>query len=202
MAEPEKLTFEDIKRDLRRYGKVLLGFVALLWIVEIVSWVLPIDAFGVHPRQTVGLIGVLTHPLLHVGVGHVLSNSVGLLLFGSMIILKEERDLYVTVALSAILGGLGIWLFGRGGSNHIGASGVVFGMFGYLLTTGLFERKIGSILLSVAVLVLWGGMIFGMSPTQTHISWEGHLFGFAAGVLSAWLLARWDRRREARGEAS
>lgn len=188
--EDEKLTFADLGRDLKRYGKVLFGFVALLWVLEIVSWVLPIDAFGVRPRETLGLIGVLTHPFLHVGLGHVLGNSLAILLFGGMVVLKEEVDLYVTAALSALVSGLGIWLIGRGDTNHIGASGVVFGLFGYLIATGWFERRIGSIVLSVVVLIGWGGMLLGMSPTQVFVSWEGHLFGFAGGVLSAWALAR------------
>ncbi|GAB5547210.1 MAG: rhomboid family intramembrane serine protease [Sandaracinaceae bacterium] len=189
----DDITLADIGRDLRRYGKVLFGFVALIWVLELLSWVIPIDALGVRPRETVGLIGVLTHPFLHVGLGHVLSNSVAILLFGGIVVLKEERDLYVTALLAALVGGLGTWLIGRSGTNHIGASGVVFGLFGYLLTTGWFERKIGSIVLSVVVLLVWGSLLLGMSPLQTFISWECHLTGFAGGVLSAYLLARWHR---------
>lgn len=188
--DDEKLTLADLGRDLRRYGKVLLGFVALLWILEIVSWAVPIDVFGVHPREPLGLIGILTHPLLHVGLGHVFGNSVAILLFGGMVVLREERHLYLTAALATVVGGLGIWLVGRGGSNHIGASGLVFGLFGYLVSTGWFERRLLSMVLSVLVLLGWGSMLFGMAPTQLAVSWEGHLFGFAGGVLSAWLLAR------------
>ncbi|HBQ10038.1 MAG: rhomboid family intramembrane serine protease [Sandaracinaceae bacterium] len=189
----DDITLADIGRDLRRYGKVLFGFVALIWVLELLSWVIPIDALGVRPRETVGLIGVLTHPFLHVGLGHVLSNSVAILLFGGLVVLKEERDLYVTALLAALVGGLGTWLIGRSGTNHIGASGVAFGLFGYLLTTGWFERKLGSIVLSVGVLLVWGSLLLGMSPLQTFVSWEGHLTGFAGGVLSAYLLARWHR---------
>lgn len=185
----------DIGRDLRRYGKVLFGFVALLWVLELASWVLPIDAFGVHPREPLGLVGVLTHPFLHGGLAHVFGNSVALLLFGGMVILKEELDLYVTAALATVVGGLGIWLVGESPSNHIGASGVVFGLFGYLVTTGFFEKKVAPVVLSVLVIIGWGGMIFGVLPTTAGISWEGHLFGFLGGVLSAWILAR--RRRAA-----
>jgi membrane associated rhomboid family serine protease len=200
MLEPveEKLTFADLGRDLRRYGKVLFGFVAVLWVLEVVSWALPIDAFGVRPRETAGLIGVLTHPFLHVGLGHLLGNSVALLLFGGMVVLKRELDLYVTAALSVLVGGLGIWLVGRGGSNHIGASGLVFGLFGYLLSTGFFERRVGPVLLSVFVFLGWGSMLFGMAPTQVVVSWEGHLFGFVGGVFSAWLLARRRRAQSSR----
>lgn len=194
-AQEEKLTFADLVRDLKRYAKVLLGFVALLWVLELASWVLPIDAFGVHPRETIGLIGILTHPFLHGSLGHVFNNSVALLIFGGMIVLKEERDLYVTAVISTLLGGLGIWVFGGSHSNHIGASGVVFGLFGYLLSTGFFERKVGPVVLSVFVMLVWWSMLFGVLPGQTGISWEGHLFGFLAGVFSAFLLARIARKK-------
>ena len=198
--EEKEPTLADIGRDLRRYAKVLVGFVVLIWVLEILSWALPIDRFGVHPRDRIGLIGVVTHPFLHIGVAHVFANSVGLLLFGAMIALKEESHLYVTFLLSTLLGGMGVWLFARGDTNHIGASGVVFGMLGYLMSTGLFERKIGSVILSVVVAVLWGSMLFGMSPFQSELSWEGHLFGFGAGIASAWLLAWRARRVEAKSE--
>lgn len=190
MSTTEKApTWREVKADLRRYARFLFGFVALLWVVEVVSWLLPIvDAFGVHPRTTVGLLGIFFHPFLHVGVGHVLSNSIGLLVFGAMIVLRRERDLYLTMLASALLGGLGVWLFGRS-ANHIGASGVVFGLFGYLLTVGFFERKLGSILLSLFVVFTWGSLLFGALPTAAGVSWEGHLFGLLAGVGSAKLLA-------------
>ena len=192
-----KNSLAGIGRDLKRYGKILLGSVVLLFILEVVSWVAPIDQFGVHPRESAGLIGVLTHPFLHSGLGHVTGNSVAILMFGAMIVIKEEIDLYVTVLLSMLVGGFGIWLFGQTGSNHIGASGVVFGLFGYLLSTGWFERKFWPMLLSIFVLFTWGAMIFGVLPGQRGISWEGHLFGFLGGVLSAFALAKIRRRRDA-----
>lgn len=198
----DRVTFADIRRDLARYGKVLFGFVALLWVIEVVSWVLPIDRFGVHPREAIGLIGVVTHPFLHGGAAHLFGNSLGLLIFGGLVVLKEERDLYVTAALSVLVGGLGTWLVGSSHSNHIGASGLVFGLFGYLLSTGFFARKVGAIFLSVFVLLGWGAMIFGVLPGQPGISWEGHLFGFLGGVLSAGLLAAVDRRRASAPERS
>ena len=194
----EDVTLGGIGRDLKRYAMVLLGLVAVLWSVEISSWLFPIDSFGVHPRTTRGLVGILFHPFLHTGIGHVSSNSVGLLVFGAMVMLKEERDFYVTFVLSSLVGGLGIWLIGATNSNHIGASGVVFGLFGYLLSTGWFERKIGSMALSLLVAVGWGGMLIGVTPGQDGVSWEGHLFGCLGGALSAWLLAKVRARGEAK----
>jgi membrane associated rhomboid family serine protease len=113
-------------------------------------------------------------------------------LFGGLVILRDETDFWTTVLLGTLIGGLGVWLFGRP-SIHVGASGVVFALFGYLLLTGWFDRSVGAILLSAVVFLLWGSALFGLSPMQVGISWEAHLFGFLAGGLAAWLRAR--RRR-------
>ncbi len=181
-----------MKRDLKRYAMVLFGFLAILWGLEIVDIFLGqrLNAFGVQPRTPFGLVGIVFHPLLHGGLAHLLGNTVGLSIFGWMIMLREERHFYVVTALTWLIGGLGIWLVGASGSVHIGASGLVFGYFGYLLLAGLFERRLGSILLSLFVLFTWGGMIFGVLPGQLGISWEGHLFGFVAGGISAKILAQ------------
>jgi membrane associated rhomboid family serine protease len=180
-----------MKRDLKRYAMVLFGFLAVMWGLEIVDIFLGqrLDAFGVRPRSVAGLLGIVFHPLLHGGLAHLLGNTLGIVVFGWMIMLREEKHFYVVTALTWVMGGLGIWLFGATGSVHIGASGLVFGYFGYLLLAGLFERRLGSILLSLFVLFTWGGMIFGVLPGQPGISWEGHLCGFLAGGISAKLLA-------------
>jgi len=178
-------------RDLMRYALVLFVFLGVLWGLEIVDLILgePLNAFGVQPRTIPGLAGILFHPLLHGGLGHLLGNTIGLFVFGWMVMLREEKHFYVVIGLTWLIGGAGTWLFGAAGSTHIGASGLVFGLFGYLLLAGVFERRFGSILLSLFVLVTWGGMIFGVLPGQLGISWEGHLFGFLAGALCAKLLA-------------
>ena len=181
-----------IKGDLKRYAIVLFGFLAVLWGLEIVDVVLgqSLNGLGIRPRSAVGLIGVVLHPLLHGGLGHLFGNTIGILIFGWMVMLREESHFYAVTGLTWLLGGLGTWLVGATDSVHIGASGLVFGYFGYLLLAGFFERRFFSILLSLLVLFAWGGMIFGVLPGQAGISWEGHLFGFLAGVLSAKLLAK------------
>jgi membrane associated rhomboid family serine protease len=181
-----------IKGDLKRYAFVLFGFLAVLWGLELVDIVLgqPLNAFGIRPRTTVGLVGVVLHPLLHGGLGHLLGNTIGILIFGWMLMLREESHFYVVTAMTWLACGLGTWLVGAGDSVHIGASGLVFGYFGHLLFAGFFERRVGSILLSLFVLFAWGGMIFGVLPGQQGISWECHFFGFLAGALSAKILAK------------
>ena len=182
---------------LRRTAVSIGGFIALIWIIWLVNAALfdgALFAFGIRPRDAAGLIGIPMHPLLHGDLAHVLHNSLGILLFGTLLYLREESDFWIVTALGALLGGFGVWLLGRP-VIHIGASSVIFAYFGYLLSAGLFERRIGSLILSVVLFFGWGSVLLGVLPLQQGISWEGHLFGFAAGVLAARLLARRPNRQ-------
>jgi membrane associated rhomboid family serine protease len=185
-----------IGRDLGRHAATLLGLIVVLWMVHLANVVLfggDLVRWGIYPRTVRGLPGVLVHPLVHGSWTHLLSNTVGLLVLGGMVMLREPRDFWIVSGLSLVIGGIGIWLFGRAGP-HIGASGIVFGYFGYLLLTGWFDRRVGAIVLSVLTFLVWGRLLLGLSPLQRGISWEGHLFGLAGGVLGAWLRPRRKRR--------
>lgn len=147
--------------------------------------------FGVRPRTIDGLWGIPIAPFLHANVAHLVSNTVPLLVLGWLVLLRDARH-FIPVTLLAMLGsGLCAWLLGAPGSVHIGASGVVFGYFGFLMLAGWFARSLGSIAISLLVTVLWGGLVFGVLPGQPGISWQGHLGGFIGGVLAAkWLAPR------------
>jgi membrane associated rhomboid family serine protease len=182
-----------IKRELKLQATLLFGFVGLLWAIEIVDAVLfqgSLDGFGVRPRSMEGLVGVAFAPLLHMGFGHLIANTLPLITLGWLIMLRETRDLVVVTVLAALVSGLGTWLIGASHSVHIGASGVIFGYFGFLLLRGYFERSVLSIGLSLAVAAVYGGMLWGVLPSGYRISWEGHLFGFLGGVLAARMLSR------------
>jgi membrane associated rhomboid family serine protease len=184
---------EGLKREWRLSWRVIGVTLAILWATELVDQLAfhgALDAYGVHPREPSGLVGVLTHPFLHGGFDHLLSNSVGIIGLGWLVAARGLRRWVAVTLAGVLLGGLGMWTFGQPDSVHIGASGVVFAYFGYLLLAGFFERSFGAILLSIVVGLLYGGMIFGVLPGQLGISWEGHLFGFLGGALMAWLLAR------------
>lgn len=182
-----------IKRELKLQATLLFGFVGLLWAIEIVDAVLfqgSLDRFGVRPRSMEGLVGVAFAPLLHMGFGHLIANTLPLITLGWLIMLRETRDLVVVTVLAALVSGLGTWLIGASYSVHIGASGVIFGYFGFLLLRGYFERSVLSIGLSLAVAAVYGGMLWGVLPSGYRISWEGHLFGFLGGVLAARMMSR------------
>ena len=104
--------------------------------------------------------------------------------------LREISDFFLVSLITMLASGLGVWLFGSANSIHIGASGVIFGYFGFLLSRGYFERSAVGIAFSLLVGTLYGSLIWGVLPIRNGISWEGHLFGFLGGVLAARLLAR------------
>ncbi|PRY94600.1 membrane associated rhomboid family serine protease [Hasllibacter halocynthiae] len=169
---------------------VLAAFVALLWVVQAVNWLLGYaltPLFGLVPRHLYGLDGIVGMPLLHGSFGHLMSNTPPLLVMGGLLAATATRALAAVNAVIVGLGGALTWLFATP-AIHIGASGLVFGWFGFLLARGLIDRS--PVTLGAAALVgaLYGAMIWGVLPGSVGISWEGHLFGFLAGCAAAWLV--------------
>lgn len=182
----------SLRGDVQRWVRTIVIFIAVIWIVGLVDAFVfggQLRIYGIVPRSELGLRGILFAPFLHAGIGHLIANTTGILVFGGLVILRSETHFWVVTLVGALTSGLGTWLFGRP-AYHIGASGVLFAYFGYLLFTGWFERRLGSILLSVLVLLGWGSTIFGVLPVHPMISWEGHLFGLFGGIACARLLAR------------
>ena len=173
--------------------QTLLAIVAAMWVVELANTFMDhrLDEYGILPRTTDGLIGIPLAPFLHGGIGHVFSNTIPLLALGSLTIVLTKRDFVVTTLFIVLVGGAGVWLIGRS-DYHVGASGLVFGYFGFLVARGWFDRRFFTILMAVAVLVLYGSLLFGVLPTQGFVSWEGHLCGLLAGALAARFIGRGD----------
>jgi membrane associated rhomboid family serine protease len=163
--------------------------IALLWAVYFLNLVLPFDlrAYGIRPRSISGLSGILFAPFLHYGLGHLLSNSLALapLLFFSLA--YSKRLTLDALILIALIGGACTWLLGGPHSVHIGASGLIFGLIGYLLAIGLFRRELVALAVSLAVAFYYGWALFSLFVVLPGVSWAGHFFGFAAGVFAAWL---------------
>lgn len=167
------------------------GFVGVLWLSEIIDTVLNnrLDREGIRPGSTDGLSGILFAPLLHGGFGHLIANTVPLLVLGFLVLLSGLRQWVAVTAAVWLIGGIGTWLFGGAGTVHIGASGLVFGWLAYLIVRGFFNRQPAQILVGVAVFLVYGGALWGVLPGQPGISWQGHLFGAVGGVVVAWLLS-------------
>lgn len=186
-----KNEINGIKDELITHGLVLIGLVALMWIVEIADFTIfrgYLNSYGIEPRHIIGLRGILFAPFLHGNFPHLIANTIPFIILGWFVMLREVSDFFIVTAVTMFVGGIGVWIFGSPG-HHIGASGLIFGYLGFLLLRGVFERSFVGIFLSVIVVFLYGGLIWGVLPGQPGISWEGHLFGFLGGVLAARLLS-------------
>jgi membrane associated rhomboid family serine protease len=174
---------------------VIVAFVALLYAVELADTLMNhrLDALGVRPRQVDGLDGIAFAPLLHAGWTHLVANTVPLLIFGFLILLAGAARWLAVTAVVWVVGGAGTWLTGQPGSLHVGASVLAFGWLVYLLLRGLFSHRVSQILLGLLLLVMYGGLLFGVLPGQPGISWQGHLFGALGGGLAAWWWGERDR---------
>jgi membrane associated rhomboid family serine protease len=180
---------------------VILLFVAGLYVIEVLDQLSGSQlqrGGGIEPRETDGVDGILFAPVLHGPWEHLLANTVPLLLFGFLLLLAGVRRWLAVTAVVWLVGGAGVWLTGGTGTLHIGASVLVFGWLSYLLLRGVFSGQAGQLALGVLLLVIYGGILWGVMPGQPGISWQGHLFGAIGGGLAAWQLGRADR---ARGES-
>lgn len=166
---------------------LIFFFIVIAWGIEILDhfpWI-NLDDHGLRPRSISGLIGIFTMPWLHGGFGHLISNTLTFVVLGYLIVATEKRRFYHTSFMIVLLSGLGTWLIGRSGTVHIGASGLIYGYFGYLVTRAFLEKRLLWTVLGIVLFLMYGGMIFGMMPTGKAISWEGHLMGFLAGIWMA-----------------
>ena len=163
------------------------GFVALVWAVSLYGLLVDdglVYALAVVPRRFDHLAGILGAPLVHGSFAHLAANTFPLLVLGGLVALRGVGHYVTTTLAIAVLGGLGLWVFGRNAA-HIGASGLIFGYFGYLVGRGYYERSLSSVAAAVVVAVVYGGMIAGVLPRDDGVSWEAHLFGLLAGALCA-----------------
>ena len=176
----------------------LLIFVFSLWCVELVDFYgeLNLEQFGILPRDLVGLRGIPLSVFLHGDFPHLISNTWPLVVMGGLVSLRGHRRLLECSVFVVLVGGILVWLTAgivTGYGVHVGASGLVFGYFGYLVARGIYEGSFSAIFISVFVVLVYGTIIFGILPTDEHISWEGHLFGLLAGMVYAGIVGRRDR---------
>ncbi len=184
------MTKHDLMRAFLQRAAALVAFVALLWAVHVVNWITGYGlnpAFGLIPRHLSGLDGVIAMPLLHGSFAHLMANTAPLLVLGGLLVATTTRALLPVNAVVIGLGGGLVWLFGSS-AIHVGASGLVFGWFGFLVARGLVDRSLITLAASLVVGALYGSILWGILPGQPGVSWEAHLFGAVAGVAAAFLV--------------
>ena len=176
-------------------AQVIAAFVVLLYVVELVDTLdrNRLDSYGIRPREVDGLDGIVFAPLLHHGWGHLVANTVPLLVFGFLILLAGVARWAAVTAVVWLVGGVGTWLTGQPHSLHLGASVLAFGWLVYLLLRGIFARDASQIALGAILLFMYGGLLYGVLPGQPGISWQGHLFGALGGALAAYWFGASDR---------
>lgn len=163
-----------------------LSFVSLLWFIKALEWSLSFDfgAFGIHPRTLAGTLGIFTGPLVHGDFMHLISNSFPLILLGVGIFYFYNKIAIEVFVWIYLVTGFCVWVIARD-AYHIGASGIVYGLVAFMLFSGLFRRDTTSIAIALIVIFLYGGMFYGIIPTDPGISWESHLMGSFTGVFCA-----------------
>ena len=164
----------------------ILIFILFLWLIKVIDTLLPIDLgqFGIIPRTIRGLIGIIVAPLIHGNYYHLISNTAPLFVLLLSLFTFYKKQAILVVIGSVLLGGLLVWIFGRTAS-HIGISGLIYSLAAFRITSGIVKKDFKSLLISILVIVFYGGLVWGVFPGRFGISWEGHLFGAVAGVLIA-----------------
>lgn len=175
------------------------GFVVALYIIEIADAISGqhIQNAGLSPRTVDGLWGILFAPVLHDDWAHLIANTIPLLILGYLVLVSGISKGLAATGIIWVVGGVGVWLFAAAGHNHVGASVLIFGWVTYLLVRGFFTRSFTQILIGVAVFMIYGGVLWGVLPSEPHVSWQGHLFGAVGGVVAAWALASGERTQRA-----
>lgn len=188
---------KDIVGEIKSQITILVALVGIMWGVEILDAYVfrnGLNLFGILPREVIGLRGIVFAPFLHANFPHLIANTVPFIVLGWLIMAQSVTDFAIVSVICMLVGGLGTWLFGNRGL-HIGASGVIFGYLGFLLTRFYFDRTLVSGLVALFVGTTYGSVVLGIFPSLPGISWEGHLFGFLGGIFAARFVVNSSKNR-------
>jgi membrane associated rhomboid family serine protease len=193
IPDPEYTASDRARTSFRLALKLALGFVVVVWLIDIANWALGLELqrHGIHPRELAGLAGIVFAPLLHGGPFHLAANTMPLLVLGAAML-----HLYPSSALKVLPAiyfgpGVAVWLFGQEGT-HVGSSGLIYGLLGYVFLAGVIRLDRRAIAASLLVAFLYGSMVWGVLPIQPGVSWQSHLAGAVIGLALAVALRRLD----------
>lgn len=174
-----------------QHWKTIAGLGATMIAVHVVNLFTggTLSNFGIEPREIGGAYTIATAPFIHADVAHLASNLAAFVVLGSLVLLQGLRYFVKASAVIIGVGGALVWAFARPG-DHIGASGWIFGLWSLVIALAWFDRSPRNIAIALAVVFFYGGMVFGVLPTQGYISFESHLFGAISGVFAAFSLSK------------
>lgn len=191
MPDPAHTGSARARAHFRLAVKLSLGFVAVLWLILLLGWGLEFERFGIRPRQLIGLPGIFLAPLLHANVAHLIANTLPLVVLGTATLHLYPSSAFRVLPVIYLVPGIAVWLFAQGG-NHVGASGLVYGLVSYIFVAGLLRRDRRAIAASLLVCFMYGTLAWGLLPINPRISWETHLAAALFGVLLALMLRHRD----------
>jgi membrane associated rhomboid family serine protease len=188
--------YRPLMRMITDKFRPIIVLVALVWAVEAVNIFLGhgLASWGILPRSLGGLVGIPLAPLLHGGFWHTVSNTLPLLFLGGLVLAGGRRMFWETTVSITLLSGLLVWLFARD-AYHVGASGLVFGYFGAILARAVIQRSLASMAIGIITVMAYGGLIWGILPLRSYVSFESHLFGLIAGIFVVWLEVKLGRSK-------
>ena len=184
---PDTSTLNQSITNMQSNISLVAGILLLLWTIGFINWLLGyrLNYLGIIPRNFFGLIGIATSPFLHGGFNHLFFNSVPLFILAEFMLANGRKNFIQVSAFIILTSGLATWLLGRR-AIHIGASSLIMGYWSYLLVDAYYQPSILTIGLAIVCLYYFAGFIFSLFPSQKHVSWEGHLFGFLAGIAASY----------------
>jgi len=173
----------------------ILIFILALWLIKITDTIIAYDLcqLGIVPRSLSGLLGIVLSPLLHANYFHLMSNTIPVFVLLLVLFTFYNRHAAIVITGTVLIGGIAVWIFGRNAS-HVGISGLIYGLATFLIMAGFYKRDIKSLLISLLIIIFYGGLIWGLLPGRFWVSWEGHLFGAGAGLLLAYYLFRKENK--------
>lgn len=182
-------TITQIGSSLRDNFKLIISILAILWVVQIINTLLGqrLNWLGIYPRKLFGLPGIVCSPFLHGSFGHLLFNSIPFVVLSALILLSGPATFWGVSCVIVLISGTLTWLFGRN-AFHVGASAMIMGYWGFLLSNAYFQRSMMAAVLAFICLYYFSGFILSLFPQEERVSWEGHLLGFVSGVLVSYAM--------------
>jgi membrane associated rhomboid family serine protease len=195
---PARSDAEAMIAEAKKALWVMVGLLAVLWVIQLVNAPTGYDLsqeFGIEARDPASLPEIFSAPFLHGSWAHIEGNSGPLFVFGFLAAYRGVKKWLGVSVLIIVASGLGVWFISPSHSVTVGASGLVFGYFGYIIVRGLFDRHLIDIVIGLVMALCFAYQFASLLPTEEGVSWQGHMFGFAGGIIGGWLFR--DRRPKA-----